>query len=243
MSVEYACVVPHPPLIVPAVGRGEEKGIRATAEAFEYVARHIAAVGPDTIVLASPHSVMYADYIHISPGASARGDLSRFGAPQASVEKEYDTELVEALTELAYEANLRAGTLGEKDPSLDHGALVPLYFIEQQLTDYKLVRVSLSGQPLIAHYHFGQLVARGGQKAWPTDRVRGERRSVAQADPGRALWLCARRAGVRQTGDGRDADGRLHGFPAHGGIILRSGGRVRAARFHRDGGAHWTAAR
>jgi AmmeMemoRadiSam system protein A len=80
------------------------------------------------------------------------------------VEKEYDTELVEALTELAYEANLRAGTLGEKDASLDHGALVPLYFIEQQYRDYKLVRVSLSGQPLIAHYRFGQLIARAAKR-------------------------------------------------------------------------------
>jgi AmmeMemoRadiSam system protein A/AmmeMemoRadiSam system protein B len=164
MSVEYACIVPHPPLVVPAVGRGEEKGIQATTDAFEYVARRIAIVKPDTIVLASPHSVMYADYIHISPGRRTRGDFSRFGAPQAAIGKEYDAELVEALTELAYEANVRAGTLGEKDASLDHGTLVPLHFIEQQYQDYKLVRVSLSGQPLIAHYRFGQLVARAAKR-------------------------------------------------------------------------------
>ena len=113
MSVEYACIMPHPPLIVPAVGRGEEKGIAATTEAMEYVSRQIAAVKPDTIVLASPHSVMYADYIHISPGASAQGSFARFGAPRVSVGKEYDTELVEALGDLAFEADLRAGTLGE----------------------------------------------------------------------------------------------------------------------------------
>ena len=164
MSVEYACIMPHPPLIVPAVGRGEEKEIAATTEAMQYVSRQIAAVKPDTIVLASPHSVMYADYIHISPGASARGSLARFGAPQVSVEKEYDTELVEVLADLAFEADIRAGTLGEKDASLDHGTLVPLYFIEQQIKDYKLVRVSLSGQPLIAHYRFGQLVARAAKR-------------------------------------------------------------------------------
>lgn len=164
MSVEYACIMPHPPLIVPAVGRGEERGIEATIEAMGYVSRKIAAVKPDTIVLASPHSVMYADYIHISPGTSARGDFSRFGAPRVSVEKEYDTELVEVLADMAFEADLRAGTLGEKDASLDHGTLVPLYFIEQQWQDYKLVRVSLSGQPLIVHYRFGQLIARAAKR-------------------------------------------------------------------------------
>jgi AmmeMemoRadiSam system protein B len=164
MSVEYACIVPHPPLIVPAVGRGEEKKIQPTIDAYEAVAREIARIAPDTIVLASPHSVMYADYIHISPGASARGDLSRFGAPQVSVRKEYDAELVEVLGELAFEADIRAGTLGEKDASLDHGTLVPLHFIERHYQDYRLVRVSLSGQPLIAHYRFGQLVSRAAKR-------------------------------------------------------------------------------
>ena len=41
---------------------------------------------------------------------------------------------------------------------------MPLYFIEQQIKDYKLVRVSLSGQPLIMHYRFGQLVARAAKR-------------------------------------------------------------------------------
>jgi AmmeMemoRadiSam system protein A/AmmeMemoRadiSam system protein B len=164
MSVEYACIMPHPPLIVPAVGRGEEREIATTIEAMQYVSRQIAAVKPDTIVLASPHSVMYADYIRISPGVSARGSFARFGAPQVSVETEYDTELVEAIADLAFEADLRAGTLGEKDASLDHGTLVPLYFIEQHIKDYKLVRVSLSGQPLIVHYRFGQLVAQAAKR-------------------------------------------------------------------------------
>ena len=40
---------------------------------------------------------------------------------------------------------IEAGTLGEKDPSLDHGTMVPLYFINQYLKDYKLVRIGLSG--------------------------------------------------------------------------------------------------
>jgi AmmeMemoRadiSam system protein A/AmmeMemoRadiSam system protein B len=164
MSVEYACIVPHPPLIVPAVGRGEEKKIQSTINAYRAIAKNIARIAPETIVLATPHSVMYADYIHISPGRHARGDLGRFNAPQASVEKEYDTELVEVLSDLAYEANVKAGTLGEKDASLDHGTLVPLHFIEQEFQDYKLVRVSLSGQPLIAHYRFGQLIARAAKR-------------------------------------------------------------------------------
>ena len=113
MPLEYACIVPHPPLIVPEVGRGEEKKIQPTIDAYTYIARRIAEIKPDTVVLCTPHSVMYADYIHISPGKHAEGDLRRFGAPQVSVEKQYDTELVAELADLAFEADIKAGTLGE----------------------------------------------------------------------------------------------------------------------------------
>lgn len=164
MPLEYACIVPHPPLIVPEVGHGEEKKIKSTIDAYQHVARRIAEIKPDTIVLCTPHSVMYADYIHISPGKHAEGDLGRFRAPQVSVEKEYDTELVAELGDLAFEADIKAGTLGEKDPQLDHGSLVPLYYIEQEFKDYKLVRVAISGQPLIAHYRLGQLVTRAAKR-------------------------------------------------------------------------------
>ena len=145
-------------------GPGEEKKIQPTIDGYTYISNKIADIKPDTIVLCTPHSVMYADYIHLSPGRRAKGDLGRFGAPQVSIEKEYDTELVEMISDLAFEADIRAGSLGEKDAQLDHGALVPLYFIEQQFRDYRLIRVSISGQTLISHYRFGQLIARAAKR-------------------------------------------------------------------------------
>lgn len=78
MSVIAAFIVPHPPIILPEVGRGKEEKIQNTIDAFKEVARRIAALKPDTIVLTSPHATMYADYFHISPGETARGDLWSF---------------------------------------------------------------------------------------------------------------------------------------------------------------------
>ena len=43
MSIVAAYVVPHPPLIVPAVGHGQERAIQATVDAYEEVACRIAA--------------------------------------------------------------------------------------------------------------------------------------------------------------------------------------------------------
>ncbi|MCK9479553.1 MAG: AmmeMemoRadiSam system protein A [Firmicutes bacterium] len=159
MAIEYACIMPHPPLIVPRVGGGQEKQVRGTAEAMDKAARIIARIKPETIVLSTPHSVMYGDYIHISPGESASGDFGAFGAPDVSFGKTYDTEFVSALSGLAFERDISAGALGERDKRLDHATLVPLYFVDKYYTDYKLVRVSISGLPLAAHYSFGRCVS------------------------------------------------------------------------------------
>ncbi len=164
MAIEYACIVPHPPLIIPAVGRGKESKIAATTENYHKVAKEIARIMPETIVVASPHAVMYGDYIHISPGKSAEGGFDHFGAPHERFEKTYDTEFVSTLSDIVFDKNIHAGTLGERDPELDHGTMVPLYFIDQYYKNYRLVRVSLSGLSYLEHYRFGSCVAQAAQK-------------------------------------------------------------------------------
>ena len=68
MPIPGAFMVPHPPMIIPEVGNGSERQIETTIHAYEKVAEDIAALAPDTILISSPHSVMYSDYFHISPG-------------------------------------------------------------------------------------------------------------------------------------------------------------------------------
>ena len=155
-----AYMVPHPPMIVPAVGRGSEQQIEATRAAYARVAEEIAALAPETIVISSPHATMYADYFHISPGRGARGSFARFGAPQAGFREDYDAELTETVERMAIAEGLPAGTQGQRDPALDHGTMVPLHFIRQVFSGFRLVRVGLSGLPLEEHYRLGQLIRR-----------------------------------------------------------------------------------
>ena len=164
MSVVGAIAVPHPPIILPEVGRGEEKKISATDAAFRKAAAFVAELKPETIVLISPHSVMYADYFHISPGRSATGDMRQFRAPQVKIRADYDSVFAETLAEAAAAEDFPAGTLGERNPELDHGTLIPLYYINRQMTDYRLVRIGLSGLPLSDHVHLGQLIQQTAEK-------------------------------------------------------------------------------
>ena len=156
--ISGAFMVPHPPLIIPEVGRGKEQKIQNTINAYHEAGLKIGHLRPETIILLSPHQIMYADYFHISPGRWAEGDFGQFGVGKVKMEVSYDTEFVDKLCEMAKAADFPAGTLGERDRRLDHGTLVPLYFVNKYWKGYRLVRVGLSGLALTDHYELGRMI-------------------------------------------------------------------------------------
>ena len=158
MAVKGAVMVPHPPIIIPEIGCGEEVKIRKTSDSYRKAAEKIAEWRPDTVIVVSPHSVMYADYFHISPGTGAKGDFGQFRAPQVKFRVDYDTEFVKVLVQEAEARDIPAGTLGEREKRLDHGTMVPLYFLDQYMQDYRIVRIGLSGMPLTVHYELGECI-------------------------------------------------------------------------------------
>ena len=163
MSILGATVVPHPPIILPEVGHGEEQKISATTAAYKEVSRRIVELAPDTIIITSPHSILYADYFHISPGEAATGNMAQFRAPQVALAINYDTEFVTKLSNSAMAAGVPAGTLGERNSSLDHGTMIPLRFLQEAGLDFnrvKFLRIGLSGMSAALHYKFGQTIAR-----------------------------------------------------------------------------------
>ena len=158
MAIIAAFAVPHPPLIIPEVGNGREKGIQATVDAYEEVGRRVAELAPDTIVVSSPHATLYRDYFHISPGRSAKGSFARYGASRAAYKVAYDADFTAALADACDDAGISGGTGYERDPELDHATMIPVHFIQKRFRDFKLVRIGLSGFNAGEHYRMGMLV-------------------------------------------------------------------------------------
>ncbi len=159
MALLAAYVVPHPPIAVSEVGRGEEKKIQPTLDSFDNVAREISDLAPETLIITSPHSVMYSDYFHISPGSEAEGSLAQFRAPGVQFNEEYDTVLANRINDICMDRRFPAGFEGERDPRLDHGTMVPLYFIRKRFRDFMIIRIGLSGLPLETHREFGKIIS------------------------------------------------------------------------------------
>lgn len=159
MSILAAVAVPHPPIILPQVGKGEEQKIKNTIKAYKKAMKFLAAYKPETVVIISPHSVMYRDYFHVSPHSEATGNMARFNAPDVKLRCDYDKEFVSCLEQICRRFDFPCGTSGEQDASLDHGTFIPLHFFDEAYSKYQVVRIGLSDLSLLHHYELGRLIA------------------------------------------------------------------------------------
>lgn len=155
-------VMPHPPIIVPEVGKGEEKRLKKTSEALEFCSDEIAAVAPKTIIILTPHGNSVSNCFTLMTKDKLEGNLARFGAPRVSAVFECDFHLAKQIVSNANLSNLPCIELNDKlaidngvSTSLDWGAIVPLYFVLKKYSQFKLVHISVPIQSLEVSYKFG----------------------------------------------------------------------------------------
>lgn len=151
-----AIMVPHPPVALPEVGHGREQQMERTEEGYRAAAEFAAACHPDTLIILSPHAVMYRDWFNVSSGNRAYGDMGQFRAGNVAFDVPYDTEFIHQLDHLMHTNHFPAGTDYDRDRMLDHGTMVPLYFLNKEIGhQLPIVRIGLSGLSLVQHYRFG----------------------------------------------------------------------------------------
>ncbi|MDI6601006.1 MAG: AmmeMemoRadiSam system protein A [Thermoanaerobacteraceae bacterium] len=158
-------LMPHPPIIIPEVGKGEEKKIQKTIDAMNDVSKTISKLRPQTVIIISPHGYVFRDAVCAYGMPDIAGDLGYFGAPQVKMGFENNMELTERIIEEAnlngikcLKADERLAARYDLDLSLDHGAVVPLYFITKQYNEFKLVHISYGFLAFKELYRFGTII-------------------------------------------------------------------------------------
>ena len=169
-----AYIFPHPPVAVPEVGRGREAEIKNTLNSFRKSAEEIYGINPDTIVIITPHAPFFRDFIYVNDSDKIlRGNLGRFDAPEVDLQFENNLELAKRIVENALKNGIPAGGLSNeavrrvlKYPvSLDHGAIVPLYFVNKKAKGFKLVHISVADLTYNELYKFGQCIGKAVEES------------------------------------------------------------------------------
>lgn len=152
-GIVAGALVAHPPIIVPAVGGAESERLNATAAALRRLDQALAEQPATHILMVSPHSPSSHGQIPVRNGATARGNLSRFRAPQVGIHARIDQEASGALFRAANDAGF--SLTWADDSELDHGVVVPLTFLERTRKDKMFILLGISGWPLPRFLEFG----------------------------------------------------------------------------------------
>ncbi|WP_105618277.1 AmmeMemoRadiSam system protein A [Vallitalea okinawensis] len=170
MSIKGLMVCPHPPVILPEVGEGRERGASSTIEGMKKIAKQVNDIKPDTIVCITPHGNVFRDGISIIGHEKIKGDLSSFGKPQVKMEKATHLELYHKLVEELDDKELPYINLSNDveeafdiKGELDHGCIVPLYYIDQEYKDYEILHMTYGLMDYITLYEVGMALQKAAE--------------------------------------------------------------------------------
>src|SRR2546423_11906706 len=155
-SLVFAGIAPHPPIMVPEVGREAIAEVRGSIEAMRELTERVKASGAETVILISPHAPLDARAFVAYHDDPLYGDFSNFRAADAAVEAPLDVELLEAIARAASEDGY--SVLGIKGYDLDHGTAVPLYFLQRNGWTGRVVALGYNFLSNEDHVRFGNCI-------------------------------------------------------------------------------------
>ncbi|MDD2533839.1 MAG: AmmeMemoRadiSam system protein A [Eubacteriales bacterium] len=160
-----AYLAPHPPIIIPQIGQAAHEA-KLTIAALETAAEDLAFLMPETLVVISPHAPQFSDFVYFYAGETLTGNFQSFGHSEVALSRHADLELAQMIIEGLHKDQIEGGFLTpaqearhELAGNLDHGVLVPLYYLGQKIPTARLVALSCSGLPLKDIVRVGQIIS------------------------------------------------------------------------------------
>lgn len=156
-NITYGMISPHPPILVPKIGGSRIKEVDKTKKALEAVSKKMKALDPDTIIFITPHGEISTTAPHVYAGDYFEGNFSMFGAGSVKISCKGDSELAALIMNRSVSDNVAAAPTSGSD--LDHGIMVPLYYIKDAGLEKPILPIAISVSPLRKLFAFGKVIA------------------------------------------------------------------------------------
>lgn len=162
-------ITPHPPIIIPEIGGSRLNEAKKTVQGLEKLAGCIKDTEPGLLVIITPHGQVVYDGPLVQTGKVLRGDFSQFGFPAIKVEMQTDQKLLDTLIEETSASQVKL-TLSNhnsdqhQNNNLDHGASVPLYYLQENGVNVPGLHITYSFQSYKQLYQFGSVLRRAVEK-------------------------------------------------------------------------------
>jgi AmmeMemoRadiSam system protein A len=156
--IVFVGIAPHPPLLVPEVGGKRIEQVAESQVALREFSRRLVDAKPETVVVISPHSPLDPRVFTARSTAVLTGDFREFSASAVRLTFPNDLALVDAIKQAASLEGVESREL-DRDCQLDHGALVPLYYLHEAGWRGPIVSLGFTLQSNEKHLAFGRAIA------------------------------------------------------------------------------------
>lgn len=159
--ISFAAMVPHPPIIIPEIGKDEIKKVKKTVSALSVLNMRLKDIAPDTIIIISPHGFIFQNKMTLMKSDNFKGSLFEFGSA-LSFKLAGDTELASRIEETSKEENIALEVIDQNSPyqkGLDHGIMVPFYHLLKGVENAKILPIFYSLLSRESHLKFGELIS------------------------------------------------------------------------------------
>ncbi|MBT9164274.1 MAG: 2-aminophenol 1,6-dioxygenase subunit beta [candidate division WS2 bacterium] len=155
MLVKKGFLFPHPPLLIKEIGGKRLQEVSKTLKGIEKALEQLEGINFDTIVIFGPHTTISRRGISVLASRKVKGDFSNFGFPEVALSGECDEEFISRL--VSKENKVQFNPLYET--SLDHGIMLPLYFLQKIGIKGKLVITGIAWEGADYHIDFGKIIS------------------------------------------------------------------------------------
>ncbi len=171
MGIVFGGLAPHPPLLIPEIGRRDRDQVSLTDQALRKLAGLLVHSEPDILVIISPHGPVFSEAIGILHSSIIHGDFKQFGVPQVHFEEQIDLEFINALHEVTLKSDIILALMNDMeceqyniDVKLDHGIMVPLHYFRWMGLKSTLVPITMGMLPYEDLYKFGTMIQKASER-------------------------------------------------------------------------------
>jgi len=155
MPIIFSAIVPHSPMLIPAIGKENTKRLKTTVAAYKKLEHYLYTAQIDTLLIISPHGKSQSNSFVMNLCPEYNINFEEFGDFATRLNLPGDAGLSYKIRE-NIETKAPMQLISQAD--LDYGSAIPLYLFTQHFPQLKIIPLYYSGLDLNAHYNFGKLL-------------------------------------------------------------------------------------
>lgn len=159
MPLVFSAITPHPPVLIPEIGKDNLKKIAKTEEAMKKLEQDFYAAKPESLLIISPHGKILDDAFNINLSTDYSANFKEFGDFGLELKFKSDYMSIQEIR-AADEGHKEVPLVLTSETELDHGFSVPLYYLTQHLKNIPIIPITYSALDYKQHFALGQFLHR-----------------------------------------------------------------------------------